>query len=306
MARYMQEAENLTQQGAREHPVESFIGKTAKGLGEFGNIVGSMAPLLAPMMGIEGGVESPAEAPPAPRKALPAAPSRVIEAGPAPDSSYVRGIPGKFAEREPAPIGRQLPPAPIQLGPAPDTSYVKGIPAEYPEKVGQTANPRIRAGVAGPSIETPKEATAAPGPKPTTRQQVGKIVDSALGVEPLNPKVPLREQLGKSADVPANPKTELEQKYPDKAVRQMVHANGEKIVQAIGKDPETLRAVHDLTRVDLRNALINSGEDMGQQTVSNSKFAGEGSIGREEAFNRLLAKGHSPREIVDLAKQPTK
>lgn len=91
-------------------------------------------------------------------------------------------------------------------------------------------------------------------------------------------------------------------KYPDPAVRQMVRANGEGIVEATKGNPEQLKAIHDLTRVELRQALINAGEDMGQQTVSNSKFAGEGSISRQEAFDRLLQKGHSPDDIVRLAK----
>jgi hypothetical protein len=43
---------------------------------------------------------------------------------------------------------------------------------------------------------------------------------------------------------------------------------------------------------------------MGQTTVSNSKFAGEGSISREEAFKRFLAKDISPRDIIELAKKP--
>jgi len=42
---------------------------------------------------------------------------------------------------------------------------------------------------------------------------------------------------------------------------------------------------------------------MGQKTVSNSKFAGEGSISREEAFNRLLQRGVGPEKILELAKQ---
>jgi hypothetical protein len=57
------------------------------------------------------------------------------------------------------------------------------------------------------------------------------------------------------------------------------------------------------TRVDLRNALINAGEDMGQQTVSDSKFVGESSITRADAFSRLLKRGMSPAQIDELAKK---
>jgi len=129
-----------------------------------------------------------------------------------------------------------------------------------------------------------------------TSAKVQEIVNQATGSQPLKADVPLREQLTPEGDP-------IKAKYPDPAVRQMVRANGEEIVQAANGNPETLKAIHDLTRVDLRQALINAGEDMGQQTVSNSKFAGEGSIGRQEAFARLLKKGISPEEIVRLAKQ---
>jgi len=130
---------------------------------------------------------------------------------------------------------------------------------------------------------------------------VEQVVNDAMGVKPLEPNVPLREQPPRSEVAPAVDPIKV--KYPDPAVRQMVRANGEKIVEAVGKNPALMKQIHDLTRVELREALINAGEDMGQQTVSNSKFAGEGSIGRQEAFDRLLAKGHSPEKIVELAKQ---
>ena len=65
-----------------------------------------------------------------------------------------------------------------------------------------------------------------------------------------------------------------------------------------------MKTIHSLTRVDLRQALINAGEDVGQATISNSRYAGTAAIGREAAFNTLLAKGYSPKEIVRLAKTP--
>src|SRR5258707_200034 len=42
---------------------------------------------------------------------------------------------------------------------------------------------------------------------------------------------------------------------------------------------------------------------MGQKTVTNSNFAGEGGVPRQEIFNQLLKKNISPEEIVRLAKQ---
>jgi hypothetical protein len=65
-----------------------------------------------------------------------------------------------------------------------------------------------------------------------------------------------------------------------------------------------VKAIHSLTRVDLPQALINAGESVSQKTISNSRCAGSATIGRESAFNTLLEKGYSPREIVKLAKTP--
>lgn len=143
---------------------------------------------------------------------------------------------------------------------------------------------------------------------PSVNDVANQVVANTTGVKPLEPSVPLNKQgivtPKPEISTPVSGETDpLKIKYPDPAQRQMVRANGEKIVQAIGADADTMKAVHDLTRVDLRQALVNSGEDMGQRTVSNSKFAGEGSITREDAFNKLLAKGHSPADIIRLAKQ---
>jgi hypothetical protein len=136
-----------------------------------------------------------------------------------------------------------------------------------------------------------------------TRAQVEEIVNQATGVKPLKPDVPLREQLSKvTAGEPAEVDP-IKAKYPEATERQMVRANGERIYEAAKSNPETVKAIHDLTRVELRQALINAGEDMGQTTVSNSKFAGKGSIPREEAFNRLLDKKLTPEKIVELAKK---
>lgn len=156
---------------------------------------------------------------------------------------------------------------------------------------------------AAPTVETVPEARAAAGPVRPIGKAIGDLVNQAYGVQPLKANVPLREQLptaaGKTTEVVTDP---IKLKYPDPAVRQMVRANGEKIVDAVANDPATMRAIHDLTRVELRQALINSGEDMGQTTISSSKFAGSGSITRQQAFDRLIDKGLAPQEIVRLAK----
>ena len=156
---------------------------------------------------------------------------------------------------------------------------------------------------AGPTVETIREGYQGAGPKESTAKQVGKLASQAYGVEPLKPDVPLRDQVGKMAETPKKP---LEEKYPDKTVRQMVHANGERIVDAVGNDPALMRQIHDITAVDLRQAMINADIDMGQKIISSKKAMGEGAIPRSKAFEMLLDKGHSPSDIVQLAKPSPK
>ena len=182
---------------------------------------------------------------------------------------------------------------------------VAAIKEAYPEAETITYDRRRLAKGATAATTQPRQMNVAQAPS------VDDVVNQATGNKPLAPNVPLKEQAAPVASPKSEPSASssgeqdpLKVKYPDPAQRQMVRANGERIVQAVGEDADTMKAVHDLTRVDLRQALLNSGEDMGQRTVSNSKFAGEGSITREDAFNRLLGKGLKPQDIVRLAKQP--
>lgn len=210
-----------------------------------------------------------------------------------------------------APIAAMEPPR-IATGPISTTGVPAGTriaPITAPEApVAQAAIPERVAPVSAPTpVTEPMQvkplAERSMGEQKGTRTTIGSVVNEAAGVKPLKADVPIREQLTKVTAAEPAEIDPLKAKYPDSTQRQLVRANGEKIYEAAKGNPELLKSIHDLTRVDLRQALINSGEDMGQTTVSNSKFAGEGSIPREEAFNRLLQKGHTPEDIVKLAKQ---
>lgn len=279
---YLSEAENLTEEGKKEHPIESGIGTVSKGVKGIGSIIGTMGGLFSGPEGMAmfGGAPE-AEAPTAgPQKMLPA-PKTALVTPPPEDASFVRGVPAETA----VPARKMLPPpkSAIITPPPPDASFVRGVPA-------------------GPAPEAPPEEAPTAGPAKSTSKQVDELMNTVFG-QPLKPNVPLREQIPAAGPAPEAPSS-LETKYPDKGVRQMVHANGEKIVDAIGDDKETMSAIHGLKASDLSNALLNSGEDMGQKVVSSSKFLGGDAISRQEAFNRLLAKGHTPQEIVKLATAP--
>jgi len=99
------------------------------------------------------------------------------------------------------------------------------------------------------------------------------------------------------------PETSLQAKYPDKAVRQMVHANGERIVDAVADNPKLIKEVHSLTAQDIRQAWINSGEKVEPGAFSGGKYRWSGTgQGREADLNYLLDKGFRPEDIVRLAK----
>jgi hypothetical protein len=173
-------------------------------------------------------------------------------------------------------------------------------PGQIPPRAGVIPQMPLGSRVAVPISEEFGPMLKRPG-------EVGRAITEEparqMGAPSLRPDVSLREQ-PKTAEAPVrSEQARMEEKYPDKADRQMAHANGEQIVDAIGHDPETMKAVHDLTNPDVRQAMINSGEDMGQISIGNRKATGN-QMTRQEAFNRLLQKGLTPREIVRLARQP--
>ena len=171
-------------------------------------------------------------------------------------------------------------------------------PPQMPPRAGVIPNIPLGSRVAVPIGEEFGPMAKSEGRIPTlTTEEPAR----QMGAPPLQPNVSLRAQ-PKTGGAMSEQAT-LEQRYPDKAVRQMVHANGPEIVDAIGNDAETMKAVHNLSNPDVRQALINSGEDMGQVSIGNRKVMGESQMTRQEAFKRLLAKGHAPQDIVKLAQR---
>src|SRR5580658_650511 len=184
-----------------------------------------------------------------------------------------------------------------------------GWHSKIPNTMPKAALPNIAPEQAGPPAQLPAGGSIQKLPTKFQKEVKPQILNfndlanKVFNVKELDPKTPLNQQLENQPPKPLEVTDPMKAKYPDPGVRQMVRANGERMYEAAKHDPMLVKQIHDLTRVDLRQALVNSGEDMGQTTVSNSKFAGEGSIPREEAFNRLLDKGLSPEKIIELGKK---
>lgn len=277
--------ENYTQEGRKAHPILSRIGDATRNAKDMLRVVGPEVALLT---------MAPGEAAPAPTRLRSVAPAGEVK-------PLIRGANEVYQRPiEPAPgAGKGA----AEVGMHPEELAEIRQESGKPEMTTESAH-RFRLNKIASQAASTKPTNDLGGMKRAGEEHVDidQLARDLAGVKPLKPDVPLREQLTPSTKV-GEVTDPIKAKYPDPAVRQMVRANGERIYEATKGDPETVKAIHDLTRVELRQALINAGEDMGQMTVSNSKFAGEGSIPREEAFNRLLAKGLKPDDIVKLAKQ---
>ena len=248
------DAEGLNDQGRKEHPFMAKVGDIARNAEQLRDIVG---PEIALLGGAFMGGGEP-EAPINPRYSA----ADVKAAG------ITTGRPS---------ISDVIAPNP-DIAPRP----VQSVPSPKPPQ-GPSVSDSILLQPEAPS--TPNTAMRSP------MKNLNDILDQQMGVQKLDQKVPLREQINPSAstEVPIH-------RNP------MEVANGKLIFDAAKGSPSTLNDIHNLTRVEIRQALINSGEDMGQVTISSSKYAGTGAISREVAFNRLLAKGYSPEQILKLAK----
>jgi hypothetical protein len=183
------------------------------------------------------------------------------------------------------------------------------------EVPGTVQNPGVLANGGGVRVPEPK-LLPAPGrfavpaeaeslapfgrPKPTsTNKLVESIANKVVGVEE-PPKAPAGKPLwaGPKAEQPgfAGPKetphegfkgspkaneNPFERSYESEEARKAAHA-------------DAYRQWEKLGRVELRQALIDSGENMGDRIISDAKGLGPGALSRREAIQILTRKGIVP------------
>lgn len=178
----------------------------------------------------------------------------------------------------------------------------KQVPAKFPE-VGQVPlGNRVAMDVREMSGE---RRVNAPEKIPTIPQEEA---GRQMGAPPRIPNVPLREQLKPTPEAMAykSEQARLEEKYPDKAIRQFAHSLGDEMVDTIGDNPELLRQAHDLRNPDVRQAAINGGMNMVREDgspimVNNRKASGD--MTRQIVFRELLKRGYSPEDIVRMGQE---
>lgn len=214
LGRYLNEATNLTAQGAKEHPIQNAIGRVVRGWrGDpsatggvartgFGNILGTMSALF---MGPEGAApasgmhETPLPAP-LTMKQLPAA--RSIQAPVSsldPPLSMREKLGGTLPTEPNARITAPIPPA--------------AMPASTPAAGAPTLAPRV-SGVTAGIDEAGRPINVLPrNVRPISKAQLGKNIETgvmeAAGTPTLRPGVSLRNQSLGAKVVTDNPYAEI-------------------------------------------------------------------------------------------------
>jgi hypothetical protein len=96
----------------------------------------------------------------------------------------------------------------------------------------------------------------------------------------------------------------LKREFPDAAVRKFARANGPELLRAWGQDMDAVRSVHNLTNVEIREAAINSGIDLGTKHVGTKIGLGPEQISRQDLIDQMVRRGLSPDDIVEFSKPP--
>lgn len=211
-------------------------------------------------------------APAAPTAGIPGVQRTFGPAAPGAESDIELELRGPPAPGTIEPVGKVIPPKPQPRSPQGGGMVIRGgklVPEEgAPPPTGTTEMPPSR------REAVPKKPPPQPGtperPPPTTEED------------------PLKRE------------------FPDPAVRKFARANGPEIVRAFGDDPEALRAVHDLTNVEVRQAAINAGMDLGTKHVGQKIGLGPEQISRQELIDRMIRQGLRPEDIVEFAKPSRK
>jgi hypothetical protein len=333
---YVDDAENLTQEGRKEHPVKAVIGDVARRAGELRDIVGPEIGLLAMAPGGAGAGIRP-EAP-------------EIDPNPGP----MARIPGRDYNQGPdlgkqAPGGPNTKPPALAMPEAPEAPEINPSPGPLARVPGHEYNPADlgKQAPGGPNTKPPALAMPASSigqPEPVAPQgampvpkTVNDIVDKAI--PPLKPNVPLKDQRPSFGQVTSdimNQNTEQEaarplanDKGPQRAMKVgditeppkeavphravIIHegkpygveaTSGTKMYEATKGDTALAKEYHLLRNNDVRQAFLNLGGDVNTVGMEGQRFKVGPSTRNErtQMTDWMLDQGHTPREIIDATK----
>jgi len=323
----LEDIQNYTPGGRAEHPILSKIGDVTKKAGEWANIAGTTGLLLAGPEGEEAlagraalpSITEGAAAKPVVSPQIPAVLPRITEAAAPPKLVPIAESSGRVDLGELGPVRRPTPIEPIgapsplrpKLSPSRVTladTEVRPLPAGAPpeeQKFHELFGKEHQEARDLNEWETgsPEGLKPIAAPKPT----IESVVNQATGVKPLERNVPLKDQLQPIAPGQAAEETDpIKIKYPDPEIRRFVRANGPELVDAVGNNRELLQKIHDLKNLDVREAAINAGIDVGTKHVGSKAALGPEQVGRQELLTQILRKGYKPEQIPELAKPKEK
>ena len=133
-------------------------------------------------------------------------------------------------------------------------------------------------------------------------QELERVMNAPPKKPPPQPGTPERPPPGFA---PAQAETDPHKiEFPDPAVRRFVRANGPEIVRAFDRD--RVQLVHDLSNVEIRQAAINNGIDLGTKHVGSKTALGPEQVSRQDLIDQMIRRGLSPEDIVEFSKPTSK
>jgi hypothetical protein len=162
-----------------------------------------------------------------------------------------------------------------------------------------------------PRIAPPGQANAEPAPSGTLPRTGPPAAPppTTIGGETI-PRASLdeilRQATGQRRGQPSEegkppPVDPMKQEFPDPAIRQFARANGAELVRAAGENMDAVQAVHDLSNVEIRQAAINAGIDVGQKHVGSRMLLGEAQVSRQDLIDQMIRQGVKAEDIPGLA-----
>ena len=275
---FIDDAEGLTQEGRKEHPIKAAVGDVARSAGQLRDIVAPEVAVLAPGLAAGPGAAPAPEAPASTR-------SGSLAAAPAPEPPPVNPV-----QHGPGEIAREQVGAPPGVLPKPFSSTVgsRGLPGGgmlvRPGLLSQ-GSPQslsdwlIGGGSSAPAPEVapaavptvPASPAAAPAPKPAMQSLTDWLNQTTTKAQPppqpLSSGVPLREQVSNTNPVFQKPPSELATRRPDLSApqRQFAHANSEEALDAIGGNADLMKSFHSLKNADIAGVYEKAGGPVGAQ-----------------------------------------
>jgi len=181
------------------------------------------------------------------------------------------------------------------VAPAPPVPQGGGIPAA-PRPTILPSTPQALPGLIAEQEGRPISASEA-----DMAQAMSNVEEQAKREQ--MPRVkPTAPQPGTPERPPPTEETDpLKREFPDPRLRQHARINGPEAVRAANGDMDTLAALSQLSNVQVRQAALNAGIELGTRHVGQRIGLGPEQISRADLIGQMIREGNAPMDIVRLA-----